>query len=522
MTLDSDDARRSPKWASRATVVASVVLFLALVVRYWDHTVDDAFISFRYARNLAHGLGLVFNAGERVEGYTNFLWVIVLAAGEKVGILPETLARLAGTAAGAGVIVVVVRFAARRVRSLPALAVPLAFLSAHPALAAWSTGGLETTLFALFATYAACRVAEEIERDELSARGAVAAAAAALTRPEGVMIAAALAAVTLAYSTRSRQALRRWALWTGLFVALWAPYFAWRWSYYGYPLPNTFYAKVDPGGSQLGRGLAYLDAFGWITGYWLLPLVAGLALRKLDRAAVILGSVLVPYVAFIAYVGGDGLPMYRFVVPWLGLLVILAALGAESWANRFPQRRVAVAALWALLACGGLSSIRPNFTGRDHDFVQQDVREVGAWTAIGRWFKEHAPEGSSIAVLPAGAIPYYSELVALDMLGLNDVEIAHTPVRMGAGQAGHEKFNLEYVLRRDPTFVVVGVYALSNGTSLPQVTPYYPIELALLSSPVFRERYRPVVASTAGGAFTFFARVPYASREMNDQQMVRP
>ena len=56
-----------------------MALLAWLVSLSWWLT-DDAFISFRYARNLLEGHGLVFNPGERVEGYTNFLWVLELAA----------------------------------------------------------------------------------------------------------------------------------------------------------------------------------------------------------------------------------------------------------------------------------------------------------------------------------------------------------------------------------------------------------------------------------------------------------
>src|ERR1700737_1128695 len=66
---------------------ASAVLLLRLAHLYRPHLlVDDAFISFRYADNLAHGLGLVFNAGERVEGYSNFLWTLILAGGARLGL----------------------------------------------------------------------------------------------------------------------------------------------------------------------------------------------------------------------------------------------------------------------------------------------------------------------------------------------------------------------------------------------------------------------------------------------------
>src|ERR1700746_2217394 len=63
----------------------------------WNFVTDDAFISFVYARNLARHGQLVFNLGERVEGYTNFLWTVVLAFFLRLGLQPELMSRLLGT-----------------------------------------------------------------------------------------------------------------------------------------------------------------------------------------------------------------------------------------------------------------------------------------------------------------------------------------------------------------------------------------------------------------------------------------
>src|SRR5256714_11236242 len=72
---------------------------------YFDFVSDDAYISFRYARNLAEHGQLVFNLGERVEGYTNFLWTVLLAGLYKLGLAPESTSRVLGTAFGAATFV---------------------------------------------------------------------------------------------------------------------------------------------------------------------------------------------------------------------------------------------------------------------------------------------------------------------------------------------------------------------------------------------------------------------------------
>jgi arabinofuranosyltransferase len=93
----------------------------------------------------------------------------------------------------------------------------------------------------------------------------------------------------------------------------------------------------------------------------------------------------------------------------------------------------------ALLLTASYSMI-PSYRGPDYSYVMQDRSEVDGWKEIGKWFKANAKPDDSIAVIPAGAIPYYSELKTIDMLGLNDVTIGRkTTNDMGKLQAGHEK-----------------------------------------------------------------------------------
>ena len=84
-----------PNHGRRLLAVAALLpwLLLAWLAEAAWFLTDDAFISFRYARNLLEGNGLVFNPGERVEGYSNFLWVLELAAlWGAFGLRPEQVA----------------------------------------------------------------------------------------------------------------------------------------------------------------------------------------------------------------------------------------------------------------------------------------------------------------------------------------------------------------------------------------------------------------------------------------------
>ena len=156
---------------------------------------DDAFVSFRYARNLLEGHGLVFNVGERVEGYTNFLWTLELAALWGIfGLRPEHAAPWLSAACTAATVAATLWWAARlpelKQRKLTAW-MALGLLCSSATFAVWTSGGgLETRQFTLFVVLSVvCLSLYRRSRRGLTA-ASLSLAAAALTRPEGLLIAA--------------------------------------------------------------------------------------------------------------------------------------------------------------------------------------------------------------------------------------------------------------------------------------------------------------------------------------------
>jgi len=151
-----------------AAILPILVLFAWQAIRtYW--LCDDAYISFRYVRNLVEGHGLVFNPGERVEGYTNFLWVLELAAIWKVvGLRPEVASSLISLLYTAGAIALTAILALRtpfRERRFLVAAGALLCLAASHTFAIWSTSGLETRQFTfLLLAAAVCLQSKERPR----------------------------------------------------------------------------------------------------------------------------------------------------------------------------------------------------------------------------------------------------------------------------------------------------------------------------------------------------------------------
>ncbi len=249
---------------------------------------DDAFISFRYVRNLLEGHGLVFNPGERVEGYSNFLWVLELAAlWGTLGVRPEHAAPWLSVTVTVGTLAAILWWVAR----LPALAhrglvawMALGLVCSSATFAVWTSGGgLETRQFTFFIVLAV--VCLSLYRD--SRRGLLASslslALAAYTRPEGPLIAACCFAWFAAQRVAGtgllrldRENLRDLVYLVAPFVILVAAHFLFRYAYYGEWLPNTYYAKhVRP---WYEADILYLGAAALETGLYLLVPLAFLAL----------------------------------------------------------------------------------------------------------------------------------------------------------------------------------------------------------------------------------------------------
>src|SRR5262245_21925004 len=121
-------------WMLAAAGIAWLLFRMTYFAGWMD---DDAFISFRYARHAADGHGLVYNAGERVEGYTNFLWTLLLAASHRLGAdIPRTAQILGAASAVAGVVAL-----ARLVRPSPLWFLPVLVMCGNESWAAWAVGG---------------------------------------------------------------------------------------------------------------------------------------------------------------------------------------------------------------------------------------------------------------------------------------------------------------------------------------------------------------------------------------------
>lgn len=504
-----------------ATALAAAVVTGVAWARALDYLSDDAFISFRYARNLARGAGLVYNPGERVEGYTNFLEVAILAVAHRMGADLVAAGRGLSLVAAAAGVVLAWALARRGLRRWPALALVAAVLVAvNPYFAAWAGAGLESTLFAALLAAAALPLLSA----EVTPRRFLAASAFALllslTRPEGVALYGVLAAGAAAAVPGDLRARAR-ALGPGLavFVVAGAVYFAARWAYFGDALPNTFHAKSAFTARHVERGLFYLRDFGRNPFVLCaLPLVAAGLWAARRRRLVPLAAVPLAVLALVAAEGGDGLPMYRFLVPAIPFLAALAALGCEVAGERLGPRPGLPLALSVAVVVAWLS-FYPNRDSQLLNFLYQRDHEIPTWSAVGRALGEAFPPGTTLAVVPIGAVGYYSDLRVIDMVGLTDRTIARAPIAdLGSGWAGHEKHDGAYVLSRRPEIVLLGNVYVDSRPELPP-GPFPPFaapaifarESDIVTHPVFVSDYELRHLPVGSGRWLhYFARRDFA------------
>ena len=409
---------------------------------------DDQMISMRYARFLAHGEGLVWNPGERVEGYSNLLWTLLMALIHWLPIPANLIAlpvKLLAWLAGCGLILtseqLLLRFWPKPGLARPALLIALAL---HIDVVFWSANGFETTLLAALFVLVIVRLLDERERSPRPLTYFL-LALIPLVRSDALHVWAAAAVVAVGLSTTWRD---RWQIGLVLGLALLPAgfHFLFRYAYYGDWFPNTYYLKVVgiPGLAQIG--LDYLVRFIRFNGLPALLALIGLVVYP-DKKKWLLGATFVVAGAYSIRVGGDTFRFGRFLAHLLPLLFVLALAPLQKLTAR-KWLQLAGLALFFVGAAG--TSVRR------FDYVSfngSPLLTIPTALAI----REHTMPDARVAVLAAGIVPYFSERYTIDLLGKSDPYIAKldpAPRWEGPSWMGHNKFDIDYSLALGPDVVV--------------------------------------------------------------------
>ncbi len=444
-----------------------------LCYAWWNRFIqDDAFISFRYAENLARGHGLVWNNGERIEGYTNFLWTLVMSGVIALGSDPVIWSSIIGICCFACSLLFTYRIALLIFQSDDIGLATVILLGTNFTFSSYATGGLETSAQAALYLGITCTMlwwdaagtCRPIDALKLS----LLLTLSVLLRLDSAIICLVVFPVVSYQLWREasprRSKLIRFSLLTIPFILIVGSWFLWKLSYYGDILPNTFYVKVASV-QTLSRGVHFLHRY--TASYLLYPfLLLGLfSLRKFFRPMrvpllFVLGIVLF-WTAYIVKVGGDFME-FRLLVPvipfifillsWLIFcfvrsalirigLIVLVFLGTFHHASTFEYDRL-----------DGIEPVR-----QLHGHIaspDEHWGEIGK--VLGRAFNYDG--AVSIATTAAGAIPYYSRLTTIDMLGLSDRYVT-THGYYFARTAGHERIaTLAYLEERKVNLIISHPY----------------------------------------------------------------
>jgi hypothetical protein len=437
--------------------VGAVVIGIGLAA-WGAWTCDDAFISYRYARHLVEGHGLVYNVGERVEGYTNLLWTLWVALGLLLHVDAVTWSAISGLIAYGAVLLLLFAFHVELRQRLPVTRVtlPLACLAAafHPEFHIFATSGLETSAFTAISFAGYSVIVSGIVRGKLRSFAAGSLfGVASMIRPDGMVFAAAAGAAVLAFPRNRARNVILFALAVGVF---WSGTTLFRVLYYGEYFPNTYYAKS----AYLAwhrQGFAYLATY--LHRYWELytaPFVVLWLLRKTRRRGTagepfdwfgvhaVLATVFAAlYTYYVVRVGGDF--MYgRLLVPVTPYLAILLELALQrlSIVRPIVYGELAFAALampvltprpvtgtdWS----SGIADERAVYSDQSVAEAQEKVR------VLAEFFKglpvRIAFLGTEARIMYEANIP-----VAIESdTGLTDRTVARQPL-VKRGRIGHEK-----------------------------------------------------------------------------------
>lgn len=433
---------------------------------------DDAFISFRYAKNLVDGHGLAWNIGDPnpVEGYTNFLWVLLIAIGEYFNFEIISWSMMLSMLFGLGTLLFTYQLCLTVLDSklLGLLAVFL--LGTNFTFSSYLTGGLETqlqTFLIVISSYFTFLLIKKKSFDKKSALAlSVLFSLCILTRIDSILFCLPLFIALIWRCWKSDQTTSDKTIFSSLLslpgILVLASWILFKWNYYGDILPNTFYVKASGHFALMTilRGLVYNARF--IISYGLILFLVILLVTPNIRKALwqnlplkICIVLIASWVVYMIKVGG-GFMEFRFFVPILPFIFLVVT----KMIVFLKQNQLRFALVISLIFFSMHHAVF-----YDTSYGIESTRDLNAliksknhaWQEIGMVLGElfgNPNHQVKIAVTAAGAIPYYSSLKSIDMLGLNDKWIARNGLPLGS-RPGHTKIaSIDYLIQQDVNLLI--------------------------------------------------------------------
>ncbi len=469
------------------------VLFVIRAISQ-SFTQDDAFISYRYVKNFLHGDGLVFNPGERVEGYTNFFLIILMIFFSRFGLDYILVSKIIGIGSGIGIFILITLWISKifeRRQSYILASAVLFLLAANGAFAYWAISGLETLLFTALVFWGLYLASNK------NMLLVPILAIATLTRPEGGLVFIFILLFYLITKTCHRIEVGKYFL---LYILLLLPQLIFRLYYYHDILPNPFYAKTGWSVEYFSSGIQYVWLFLRHYGFYGILIFLPLALYKiLPKPMRLMLFVVFGYGIYILLVGGDVLHGHRFFIPLLPPMYLLFAIALyQSFGRIIPRGGSYVYSIMIIiiLAAGILTFLLPRNWMQQIHFAE--TRLVNKMMVQANVIKNAGTKHLTIGCTTIGAFGYYSDADIIDMLGLTDKTIAKNPQSIATIKSTWKErnYNIPYLMKRAPDLIL-----FSTG-----LKPSAPAEKALFLSSKFRRGYYPVYHDVGNKLWAIYRR----------------
>ena len=512
-------------------VIVLFYLFVLQVQAIWPFTIDDMYITLRYAKNWSEGHGLVWNIGEPpVEGYSNFSFVLIARAAFSLGLDPVVVLK------GAGVIGLFLTcmavYAIARLWFFTRLAlIPCFLLLAYKGQILWSVSGLETTVYQALLCYAVyyifsglgyspvfnndlnfshtsearyrqlkClqttdsffEIKGKVKLRRLSfVVAGILLALAGMTRPESpaLMI---LFVFLLFFNRQGFSSAKYWQsllLFFGTILVCFSPYFFWRWHYYSHLFPNPVYCKGLTSFLMNSLDKTYLCLI-WPFVLLVIPAVW----RSQDQRHYFLWLPSVVYLCLL--IGADPIVAFdnRLFLPAFVLLLPLTVKGLSVVVARYLEKydEVFDVVMYLLASLFAFFFIPMMSLTGYHHFTENPVAGALLRQNVVAWLEHHTTPGSHVVLGDSGLIPYQSQRQFIDSYCLNNTKMSEFKA-----SEMYQRF-CDSVFETKPDVIILTAL-IENGTVI-----YAPADACLAVKLAKRNDYCPQMSLGTGDIHSFY------------------
>jgi arabinofuranosyltransferase len=433
-------------------LAVTFIVFALLTFAFFRWVVDDLYIYFRYVSNFLNGKGIVYNAGEYVEGFSSFLWFMVLSGLGLLRLNPETTSKSASLFFAFSSLYLLYGISKKMIPGVWNL-LPVMFTALSLPFVLWSVSGFEVSLYSFLLLLGFHTVIRMSRRKMIPA--VFVFFLVSIARPEGFLLSAVLIFWAYFYTEEKRKYFH--VILPG-YVILFSVFFMFRYYYFGEILPNTYYAKLGYGlfGYNEIRiyrhGIFYILKFFLHNLHFAVLLIVLISQAKIwfrEKSVVFILSIIIVQFAFVIYAGGDWMAQYRFLVCIIPFLSLLSAFVLKKMYEDKISGRISI----KLFMITVVTFILVNFYFNDFESIK---REKELWVSVKSIcpdIQSVVPQNSVVANGSAGIIPYFLDNVRfVDVIGLTDRFIAKNGSRE---DIWFEKYSTDYVYDKNPGWIIL-------------------------------------------------------------------